>query len=99
MYKKYAKAYEVLKAGVYDYDGPEPVKHIYERFISEKSWEIERIGRFNALVSWLEGLALNIPYSYYDIEQTFGINQKQAQRYFPFMAMRLQELFKSERLI
>ena len=99
IYKKYSKAYEVLKNGVYDYEGENPVKHIYERFTAEYSWAIERYGFYKALTDWLAGLALNIPYMNHDIMDTFGINEKQLQTYFPFMAMRLRELFIAEKLM
>ncbi len=97
--KRYAKAYEILKNGSYDYEGDQPVKHIYERFISEYQWSIERYGFHKALTDWLAGLALNIPYTSDNIMETFGINEKQLQTYFPFMAMRLRELFQAEKLI
>lgn len=97
--KRYAKAYEVLISGVYDYDGNEPVKHIFERFNAEYGFAIERQGFFKALTEWLSGLALNIPYMNHDIIKTFGITEKQLKNYFPFMAMRLMELFKKEGLI
>lgn len=99
IYKRYAKAYEILKQGDLDYTGDKPVNHIYSRFISEYGWNIERIGFFPALTEWLQGLALNIPYMNGDIMETFGLNERQLESYWRFMAMRLQELFKAERLI
>ena len=96
IYKKYSKAYDVLINSV---DVEQPVKHIYDRFTSEYGWQIERLGFHKALSEWLAGLALNIPYTYHDIMKTFGINEKQCQNYFPFMAMRLNELFRKEGLV
>jgi len=99
IYKKYAKAYQALIDGVYDYEGTQPVHHIYERFTAEYGWNIERVGFHKVLTDWLAGLALNIPFMNYDIMETFGITEKQCQTYFPFMAMRLHELFKREGLV
>jgi hypothetical protein len=90
---RYKLAYETLTNGCYDYEGPDPIGHIQTRFESEYGWAIERYGRHKALTDWLAGMALDIPYTYHDIMDTFGMNEKQAQRYFDFMAMCLQELF------
>lgn len=99
IHKKYTKAYDILKNSTNDYNGEEPVKHIYNRFISEYSWSIQRYGFFQALVDWLQGLALDIPYTYHDIQTTFGLTEKQTESYWRFMAMRLKELFQKEGLI
>lgn len=93
--KKYQKAYDVLIEG----DEYKSVNHIYDRFISEYGWHIERVGRHKALTDWLQGLALDIPFYDWDIMETFDLNEKQTENYWPFMAMRLQELFKKEGLI
>ena len=99
IYKKYQKAYDVLKSGLMDYEGDKPVQRIYERFTSEYGWNIKRIGFYKALTEWLQGLALDIPYNYHDIMETFGLPEKQCESYWRFMAIRLQELFKDEKLI
>jgi len=90
--KKYAESYEILKSNG-------TVQEIYDRFISEYDWNIKRIGFFKALTEWLQGLALDIPFYNDDIMETFDLNEKQLGNYWPFMAMRLGELFKKEGLI
>ena len=99
MRKQYRKAYIVLVEGAVDYEGDKPVRHIFDRFNMEYKWAIERYGFHKALTDWLAGLALNIPYTYDDIEAKFGIPQEKAQNYFAFMAMRLNELFRKEGLV
>ena len=98
--KRYAKAYEALIEGVeVDNEGDDPVTHIYDKFIADYNWNIERVGFHKALTEWLQGLALNIPYTNYDIMNTFGITEDKLQSYFPFMAMRLSELFRDKGLV
>lgn len=45
----------------------EKINYIFNRFNSEYSWNIERIGKFRAMSEWLSGLALPIEYMYCDI--------------------------------
>ena len=45
----------------------EKINYIFNRFNSEYSWNIERIGKFRAMSEWLSGLALPIEYMDYDI--------------------------------
>ena len=45
------------------------IQYLRERFNSEYRWMIQRVGKIKACREWLLGLALNVDYSYYDIEQ------------------------------
>ena len=45
------------------------IKYLRDRFTSEYGWMIERVGKIKACREWLLGLAINIDYTYYDIEQ------------------------------
>jgi len=73
-------------------------QEIMERFESEYGWNIERKGRREAMIEWLSGLALTMPF-YNDEIIDFAIEmgsidenptEKQKDRiienYFPFMA-------------
>jgi hypothetical protein len=40
----------------------EKIKYIFDRFYSEYSWNIERVGKQKAMAEWLSGLALDIEY-------------------------------------
>lgn len=49
-------------------DPEEKVKYIFRRFYSEKSYEIQRLkDEFRVMVDWLQGLALPLPFTHYDI--------------------------------
>ena len=50
-------------------DEQEKIKYLRDRFASEYSWMIQRVGKIKACREWLLGLALNVDYTYYDIEQ------------------------------
>jgi hypothetical protein len=45
----------------------EKIKYLYDRFYSEYGFMVERIGKQNAIAEWLSGLAIHIPYTYFDI--------------------------------
>jgi hypothetical protein len=48
----------------------EKIKYLFNRFYSEYGWKIGRTRndtKQNVIAEWLSGLAINIPYSYYDI--------------------------------
>lgn len=47
----------------------EKIAYLKDRFHSEYQWSIDRYGKLKACREWLLGLALNVDYSYYDIEQ------------------------------
>lgn len=43
------------------------INYLFNRFYSEYSWNIERVGKFKALSEWLSGLAIDIEYYNDDI--------------------------------
>jgi len=48
----------------------EKIKYLFDRFNSEYGWKVGRTRndtKQNVLSEWLSGIAINIPYSYYDI--------------------------------
>tara|TARA_R110000868_G_scaffold302290_1_gene562821 strand:- start:70 stop:468 length:399 start_codon:yes stop_codon:yes gene_type:complete len=45
----------------------EKISYIFDRFNSEYSWNIERVGKYKAMSEWLSGLALDIEFYYDDI--------------------------------
>ena len=47
----------------------EKIKYLRDRFNFEYGWMVERVGKIKACREWLLGLALNVDFSYYDIEQ------------------------------
>jgi hypothetical protein len=76
----------------------EKINYIFDRFYSEYSWNIERVGRYKAMTEWLSGLALNIPFYYEDIiklaiemgsldaNASDKLKEKVQENYFAFMA-------------
>ena len=40
----------------------EKINYIFDRFNSEYGWNIERVGKNQAMIEWLQGLALDIEY-------------------------------------
>ena len=73
-------------------------KEIIERFENEYGWNIERKGRREAMIEWLSGLALMMPFYNDDIidfaiemgsideNPTEKQKDKIIENYFPFMA-------------
>lgn len=47
----------------------EKIAYLKDRFYSEYQWNIDRYGKIKACREWLLGLALNVDYTYFDIEQ------------------------------
>ena len=47
----------------------EKIAYLKRRFYSEYQWNIDRLGKIKACREWLLGLALNVDYTYFDIEQ------------------------------
>ena len=45
----------------------EKINYIFDRFNSEYGWNIERFGKHQAMIEWLQGLALDIEYWNYNI--------------------------------
>ena len=71
-YKKNYKKYilDTIETGLNDEPlktDQEKIKYLFDRFYSEYSWEINRVGKQKAMSDWLSGLALNIEHSYYNI--------------------------------
>ena len=74
------------------------INYIFDRFYSEYSWNIERIGKYKAMTEWLSGLALDIPFYYEDIiklaiemgsldaNASDKLKEKVQSNYFDFMA-------------
>ena len=60
------------------------IQYLRDRFASEYSWMIQRVGKIKACREWLLGLALNVDFTYYDIEKrlaTWGITEKSHPMY------------------
>ena len=71
-YKKNYKKYILDTIETDNEDKPlktdqEKIKYIFDRFYSEYSWEINKVGKQKAMAEWLSGLALDIEYYYDDI--------------------------------
>jgi len=76
----------------------EKIKYLFDRFNSEYGWNIQRVGKQKALEEWLSGLAINIPYTHFDIielaKNMGSVNQNLStvqedriiENYFNFMA-------------
>ena len=74
------------------------IQYLFNRFNSEYGWNIQRVGKYKAMQEWLSGLAINIPYTYFDIIElakemgSIDSNPSQAlqdrvcENYFGFMA-------------
>ena len=74
------------------------IQYLFNRFNSEYGWNIQRIGKYKAMEEWLSGLAINIPYTYFDIielAQEMGsidsnpseaLKDRVCENYFSFMA-------------
>ena len=74
------------------------IQYLFNRFNSEYDWNIQRVGKYKAMEEWLSGLAINIPYTYFDIIElakemgSIDSNPSQAlkdrvcENYFSFMA-------------
>ena len=43
------------------------IDYLFNRFYSEYDWSIKRNGKLQAMIDWLQGLALDIEYYNYDI--------------------------------
>jgi hypothetical protein len=74
------------------------IKYLFDRFNSEYGWNIQRVGKYKAMEEWLSGLAINIPYTYFDIIElakemgsidsnpSEALKDRVCQNYFSFMA-------------
>ena len=72
-YKKNYKAY-ILECISNEYDlinkdlsDDEKINYIFDRFYNEYGFQIDRVGKQQAMSDWLSGLAIGIPYTYSDI--------------------------------
>jgi hypothetical protein len=74
------------------------IQYLFDRFNSEYGCNIKRVGKYKAMQEWLSGLAINIPYTYFDIielAQEMGsidsnpseaLKDRVCENYFSFMA-------------
>ena len=74
------------------------IKYLFDRFNSEYGWNIQRVGKYKAMEEWLSGLAINIPYTYFDIIElakemgsidsnpSEALKDRVCENYFSFMA-------------
>lgn len=88
------------------------LKFLHDTFISEYGWHIQQVGKFEALVSWLQGLpsSINIAFSNHDIIklcEQWGLLDKDAsearqwvfiESWFRRMAMRIETLWKTHKI-
>lgn len=113
MKKQYTNYYKLLIAAIDSEEielltDSDKIKFCHARFLNEFGFVIKRYGFFKALTEWLQGLAIDIPFMNYDILELAKANgqvldneakeQDILNKYWGFMAMRLQELFKNEKL-
>ena len=74
------------------------INYLFDRFYSEYSWNIKRLGKYKSMSEWLSGLALDIPFYYEDIiklavemgsldaNASDNLKEKVQSNYFDFMA-------------
>ena len=74
------------------------IQYLFNRFNSEYGWNIQRVGKYKAMQEWLSGLAINIPYTYFDIIElakemgsidsnpSEALKDRVCENYFSFMA-------------
>ena len=74
------------------------IQYLFNRFNSEYGWNIQRVGKYKAMEEWLSGLAINIPYTYFDIIElakemgsidsnpSEALKDRVCENYFSFMA-------------
>jgi hypothetical protein len=86
------------------------IKYIDDRFNAEYDWFIKKVGKVNAMTSWLQGLALNIDFNNYEILKLAVLwgslptnyTDKQADKilsnYWHFMANKTLQLINNYRL-
>lgn len=66
-YKYYAHILNSASDGAESEKAEEIARHIKQRINSEFDWSIERYGLQKSAQDWLQGLAINIDYSNFDI--------------------------------
>ena len=74
------------------------IQYLFNRFNSEYGLNIQRVGKYKAMEEWLSGLAINIPYTYFDIIElakemgsidsnpSEALKDRVCENYFSFMA-------------
>lgn len=84
----------------------EKAQFLYNRFMSEYGYRVKQVGMQTAMVDWLQGLAIDIPYTYHDIielakkggslpENATGKQEdKITENYWRFMAVQTLKLFR-----
>ena len=94
----------------YGLPSEEIIEIIKDDFYGSHSWAIDRYGLQRALTEWLQGLALPIDYTYYNIIQlakewgsipqdaTAKQEDKICDNYWLFMANKLRQLFEGYRV-
>lgn len=97
---KYKENYKRYILNLIDVDGTdeEKIKYIFDRFNSEYDFQIKRYGKPKAMAEWLSGLALDIPYTNWEIielaiemrsiekEPSDKLKNKVIENYWEFMA-------------
>lgn len=83
----------------------ETVQHIKDRFLSEYGHEVKTVGIHRAMISWLQGLPLPLPYTDHEIlvktkewgslpsNPTEKQEEKIVKNYWSFMATQILKLF------
>ena len=114
------KAYEYILYCIDSYDkdisklsDKEKLQELYSNFKAEKDWEIERIGEYQAFISWIQGLPtyFNIEFENYKILElakkwgsipqnaTDKEEQKILNNYWNFIMVKTFQLFRKHKII
>ena len=85
-------------------------QYLADRIRGEYGWMIERVGLQSAIKEWLMGLAIDIPYTYFDIIQLAKLNgviphdatesqeSKVCDGYWKIMSMQIIKLLKKHKI-
>jgi len=91
----------------------EKLLFLHDTFIAEYGWHVEQVGFYNALTGWLQGLPSSISIAFYNHDilelavlwgslpdnATEKQEDKILEKYWQFMAMRIQQLFRQYKII
>lgn len=105
------KAYLLTVLATEDHEIVDPTddqlfEYAFNRYVSEYSWNENRLSRTANIKEWLLGLALNVDYTYYDIGlrlKDWGVltgdekeskQEKELDRYWERLALALNKHFK-----